>query len=84
MENKLKSQEQDRIGRRGSGKDASRSANQKKGGNASSPKDDKKGSRRVGNYITQCTAAGKGTRLHRNSGRISKDPSSLGDRQGEV
>ena len=80
--NKLKSQEEDQWGGRESGKDGSRSANQKRGKCITS-EDDKKGSRRVGNYIYSGTAAGKGTRVHRDSGRISIDPSSLGDRQGE-
>jgi len=71
------------LGGRGSGKDGLRSANQKRGKCITS-EDDKKGSRRVGNYII-CTAAGKGSRVHRDSGRSrSIDPSSLGDRQGEV
>ena len=80
--NKLKSQEEDQLGGRGSGKDGSRSANQKRGKCITS-EDDKKGSRRVGNYSSG-TAAGKGTRVHRDSGRRSKDPSSLGDRQAEA
>ena len=44
---------------------------------------ERQGSRRVGNHIC-CTAAGKGTRVHRDSGRTSRNPSSLGDRQGKV